>query len=1083
MEDRDPSPAGNAPIEELDTLLSEIRTIVEGSQKEAADRADAELIEVSNLLETFFGETFKYADYLIGDADTEINTALQRINFAADESVLDIFTRVTAIEASPSASPTSFPDLPDTSSPSPEIPPSEEGYRERVGVDQSVPPLPEVGEPSPGASVPLPGRDPERTDTLPGARLTGPTIPPAPTPTPVPRPATLPIPVQPPSPGAGVRPRPQGLRPAPEPTPTPTPTPAPTPTPTPTPAPTPTQRPTSEQDEESPRVPRCPPEEPPEEPECPEGKLDDKKPPASGPQTIDYFPLAADLPVEQTPPKPKREILSPGNAKEVPPGEWGEGEKWIADVKSVLFPELFHQKIEGDFCTRIMKFRRSLISLGELVGNGAEFDEQLPAIWVDILREGAGAIWTAAQKWIHRFTNRLIKIVTDSTLLSTWKLMRDGMKEVTWNTVPEHTRINAAVHWLEFLADASVKLSTGYTYQEELSAAGVSGTGANLPMAGLTGIEFGGKRELKDGYSAAHPVGASFEAGLKFFLVPLIDLARWIRDRANLPAIPTLNEVQNAYLHGGLNDTEYRCLLMIHEADQSLQSKLLYANRAKLDVNTLLSAYRRKYLSEAEYLAGLRELGFMSSREAGLLEPVSRPLPGVSDLIRFMVRDVEDANIVERFQLDAEFEAKYKGDTEQWAKSQGLERDVVRAYWRAHWRLPGLGQIYEMVHRLRADSLDENNRKLETTIEDARAALAQDDVPIFWRDRLIAISYHPLTRVDVQRAYILGILSREQVVDAYQNGGYTKENAETLAEFTQRRRENTIRSHPASKGYVAGAVSWEQATKRLAQFRLKEQEAIELRKELDSLRETETTKICMRATRKQFLTGSVDKEGARVLLLDRGIPADHVLTILRRWECERSSKAKEAPASTLCSWFAAGLLTAEEFSTRLIRIGYSVDDAERIVGVCSKKAKIAAETAEERVRRKEKVQDEQAERERKARERAESLRLEKLARKQSSQASKQAARKAKLRKAAEQLADHRKGPVDDAAAEIQATILDLVATYGMSQAEAESVIIGAAKGLKKGLPMEWEDYVARLASADVQFDTTVDDLTPDPDES
>jgi len=54
----------------------------------------------------------------------------------------------------------------------------------------------------------------------------------------------------------------------------------------------------------------------------------------------------------------------------------------------------------------------------------------------------------------------------------------------------------------------------------------------------------------------------------------------------------------------------------------------------------------------------------------------------------------------------------------------------------------------------------------------------------FWRDKLTAISFAPFTRVDIRRMHKLGILSADQVQDAYKDIGYNEEKSALLRDFT-----------------------------------------------------------------------------------------------------------------------------------------------------------------------------------------------------------------------------------------------------------------------------------------------------------
>jgi hypothetical protein len=134
------------------------------------------------------------------------------------------------------------------------------------------------------------------------------------------------------------------------------------------------------------------------------------------------------------------------------------------------------------------------------------------------------------------------------------------------------------------------------------------------------------------------------------------------------------------------------------------------------------------------------------------------------------VREVFSPDVSERF-------GQYEDFPEQFAKLAekiGLSKDWALAYWASHWDLPSPSMGFEMFHRGIIDK--------DTLI----LLLRSLDIMPFWRDKLIELSYNPLTRVDVRRMYQLGVLSEEEVYKSYLDIGYSPENARRLTEFTKR---------------------------------------------------------------------------------------------------------------------------------------------------------------------------------------------------------------------------------------------------------------------------------------------------------
>tara|TARA_R110002096_G_scaffold170894_2_gene343573 strand:- start:854 stop:3154 length:2301 start_codon:yes stop_codon:yes gene_type:complete len=162
-----------------------------------------------------------------------------------------------------------------------------------------------------------------------------------------------------------------------------------------------------------------------------------------------------------------------------------------------------------------------------------------------------------------------------------------------------------------------------------------------------------------------------------------------------------------------------------------------------------------------------KDLGF-NPTDAQSLSDLKFYIPGAQDLITMAVRDVFNPAIVEEFGQDQDFPEEFG----KYAAQQGISDFWARKYWAAHWVLPSMQMGFEMLHRR---VIDEDKLK--------RLMAAQDIMP-GWRDDLIAISYRPYTRVDIRRMHDTGVLSEDEVYDAYRDIGYNDERARTLTDFT-----------------------------------------------------------------------------------------------------------------------------------------------------------------------------------------------------------------------------------------------------------------------------------------------------------
>jgi len=177
----------------------------------------------------------------------------------------------------------------------------------------------------------------------------------------------------------------------------------------------------------------------------------------------------------------------------------------------------------------------------------------------------------------------------------------------------------------------------------------------------------------------------------------------------------------------------------------------------------------RDFISDEAFGVGLKRQGWRDDDIANLRKAAFF-IPPVQDLITMAVREVFTPEIAEAFGQFDDFPPEFVDR----AKQAGVSESVARDYWAAHWRLPSVQMGFEMLHR-------------QVVTEDELSLLLRaSDIMPFWRDKLIAISFSPLTRVDIRRMHKLEVLDEEQVNKAYHDIGYNDDNAKLLTDFTIR---------------------------------------------------------------------------------------------------------------------------------------------------------------------------------------------------------------------------------------------------------------------------------------------------------
>jgi len=169
-----------------------------------------------------------------------------------------------------------------------------------------------------------------------------------------------------------------------------------------------------------------------------------------------------------------------------------------------------------------------------------------------------------------------------------------------------------------------------------------------------------------------------------------------------------------------------------------------------------------------QFALGIEPIRNAISRRLWAILPTN--IPTISELVtmRLYVREVYTPETVEKFGMLEDLPEKFLEE----ATKAGLPSEVAKHYWAAHWDLPSVRMGFEMFHRKIIDM---------DTLKMLMKAL---DIMPYWRDKLIQLSYSPVTRVDVRRLYRLGVIDEEEVTRRYEDIGYSPEDARLLTEFT-----------------------------------------------------------------------------------------------------------------------------------------------------------------------------------------------------------------------------------------------------------------------------------------------------------
>lgn len=405
-------------------------------------------------------------------------------------------------------------------------------------------------------------------------------------------------------------------------------------------------------------------------------------------------------------------------------------------------------------------------------------------------------------------------------------------------------------------------------------------------------------------------------------LTPVIKKLLYNVDRSQLSWRPDPAAIQQmAWRHPQLAE---KILDMRYDLGMEPQMAAVFGDaiRPRAPEGTLLTAWFRGLMSEPELRDELQARGYPSEDVENIIQ--SAPIiPQIQDLIRMAVREAFRDDIAERFQYDADFPQ----DVVQWAEKQGLSEQWVRYFWRAHWELPSVTAAFEMLHRLRPGVSE-----TPFTADDMETLLRTADIPAFFRERLIAISYSPFTRVDIRRMYRYGVLSREQVLDSYKDIGYDDWHAEKLTDFTIA--DDLEPEREATKAEIAAAYKREVLTRDEASAALQAiGYPLDLVEMVLATMDYDKAKglIQDELDRVEFLymEGELDQGGVYAELGPLNLPATQIAGLLVQWDI-KLRKRRQLPSKTdLETWYRQALVDQVQLQAGLRARGYIAEDVEQ----------------------------------------------------------------------------------------------------------------------------------------------------------
>jgi len=439
----------------------------------------------------------------------------------------------------------------------------------------------------------------------------------------------------------------------------------------------------------------------------------------------------------------------------------------------------------------------------------------------------------------------------------------------------------------------------------------------------------------------------------KWFDVPARDYPLW--EWLNLQRLTT-DQIHTLYRRGLITPAEFEYKLgevgwsitdqsFIEQSSWSIPNAMLLVQgdlvQAKsndeilkdISIADINPAYAQKYLdailtkpASTDLVAyGLRQDPTLSGIETELQKIGIHPaytamykelayqIPPVADIITMAVREAFTPAIAAKFGQYEDFPEPFA----EWAAKKGLTEEWSKRYWAAHWSLPSTTQGFEMLHR-GLITQDELNMLLRAL-----------DVMPFWRDKLTGIAFRRLSRVDIRRMYGVGVLTEDEVYEAYLELGYNERDAKRMSDFTVKQILASQSKFTASNiitAYSKYMINRSEARSLLLDVGVKSENIEFIISTAEYKREWALTDSRITAIKNLYKKKVYTADKARSELLRLDMPAERVDVLMEQWYIDEKDKAPRywTTAQTL-SFIKAKLITPERGRSELVNIGYDTE--------------------------------------------------------------------------------------------------------------------------------------------------------------
>jgi len=388
-------------------------------------------------------------------------------------------------------------------------------------------------------------------------------------------------------------------------------------------------------------------------------------------------------------------------------------------------------------------------------------------------------------------------------------------------------------------------------------------------------------------------------------------------------AYPDLSAYYSLERRGVITRAELRDGLKGFGFDPATVGQMEVLRHDTPDASTAIQWRRRGLIDDGQLDTLFKAAGLSPEHSAHMKELVWL-IPGVGDLVTMAVREAFTPAAIEKFQLHEDFPA----DFSTWATKSGLSDFWAKAYWASHWQLPGVQQVFEIFHRI--------DRATGKPLIDAATVdeyLKVADISPFWRPLLRAVSYSPLTRVDVRRMYQAEVIGEDEVFNTYRDLGYDELKARQLTDWTKeeyRPTKTDLTRAEILDAYRKVLITREQAAAYLKDIGIRDNDAAFYLVRTDLQIEQDKKEVTLASLNAMYQDDLIGEGVITDRMRADNYAEGEIARLLSLWRAAKEKKVVEKAArkvkptrAELDAFLKAGVISVDEYGSEMEGLGYS----------------------------------------------------------------------------------------------------------------------------------------------------------------